>query len=277
MKEIERFKEHILKEYPRLTKESKFNFSCHKDVPCFNACCADVNIFLTPYDIIRLKKNLGITSTDFLKKYTISPFDKNLNYPVLLLKMADNERKSCQFVSDQGCTVYNDRPWACRMYPLGLASPGKDAGEENEEFYFLLQEDVCKGFREKKEYTVAGWIKDQGIDEYNEFGEYFKDLTTHKFFLDGKKLNPKQIEMFFTTCYNIDTFQRFVFESSFFDKFEVDSEIKDKIKNDDVELLKFGIKWLHFALFGENTMTIKDDVRAASEKKLKEKLAKEGK
>jgi hypothetical protein len=93
-REIERLKETILKEYPRLTEESEFCFKCHKDVPCFNACCRDVNIFLTPYDVIRLRKRLGITSGEFLSKYTLSPFDENISYPVLLLKMEDNEEKT---------------------------------------------------------------------------------------------------------------------------------------------------------------------------------------
>ena len=122
-REIEKLKETILKEYPRLNLDSQFRFKCHKDVPCFNSCCGDVNIFLTPYDIIRLKNRLGITSGEFLAKYTISPFDENTKYPVILLKMEDNERKSCPFVSEAGCTVYEDRPWPCRMYPLGMASP----------------------------------------------------------------------------------------------------------------------------------------------------------
>lgn len=272
MREIEKFKEHILKEYPRLKKKDKFTFSCHKNVPCFNACCGDVNIFLTPYDIIRLKHNLGITSTELLKKYTISPFDKNLHFPVLLLKMNDDAKKSCPFVAEQGCTVYPDRPWACRMYPLGLASPGEDAGDVSEEFYFLLKEDVCKGFNEDREFTVAEWLENQGIEEYNENGEYFKEITTHHFFREGNKLNPQQIEMFFTACYDIDRFRRFVFESSFFNKFEVDEETKGKIKIDDVELSKFAVNWLRFAFFGEKTASIKEDVAAAKKEQLKNKI-----
>ena len=84
MRDVEQFKEEILKDYPRMTEESSFSFSCHPGVPCFNHCCHDVNIFLTPYDIVRLKNNLGLTSEQFLARYTISPFDKNLKYPVIL-------------------------------------------------------------------------------------------------------------------------------------------------------------------------------------------------
>jgi len=271
MRELENLKEHILKDYPRLNKDSKFAFACHKDVPCFNDCCGDVNIFLTPYDIIRLKQNLGITSTEFLKKYTLSPFDQNLKYPVILLQMGNDEKKKCQFVGPEGCGVYQDRPWACRMYPLGMASPGDDSTELNNEFYFLLQESICKGFNEDRQLTVEKWLEDQGINEYNRYGEYFKKLTTHKFFQDGGKLPPQKIEMFFLACYDIDRFRNFVFESSFFDKFDIDDKTKEIIKTDDIELLKFGYEWLRFALFGEPTLKVKQDIYDAKKQQLDEK------
>jgi Fe-S-cluster containining protein len=268
MREIERLKEEILKEYPRLSGDSSFTFECHRGVPCFNECCGDVNIFLTPYDIIRLKNNLGLTSGEFLKKYTLSPFDENLKYPVILLKMNDDKKKSCPFVSEDGCTVYPDRPWACRMYPLGLASPKEDHKQLNKEFYFLLKESICRGFEEKRKQTVDEWLADQGIEEYNRMGEYFKEITLHSFFQKGGNLDPKKVEMFFTVCYNIDKFREFVFQSSFFEKFVVDDAFKEKIKEDDVELLKLGYQWLRFALFGEKTMMVKEDVLEARKKEL---------
>lgn len=260
MDEIERLKKAILEDYPRMNEQSEFCFRCHKDVPCFNACCGDVNIFLTPYDIIRLKNRLGMTSGEFLSRYTISPFDKNAKYPIILLKMEDDEKKSCPFVADDGCSVYEDRPWPCRMYPLGLASPKDDPENIDKEFYFLLKEDVCKGHNEKHTQTVAEWLEGQGIDEYNEMGELFKQITLHDYFGRGGILDPKKIDMFFTVCYNIDKFREFIFGSSFFDKFEVDDETKAKIKVDDVALLKFGYKWLRFSLFSEPTMKINVDV-----------------
>ena len=35
-------------------------FSCHKGIGCWNACCSNIDISLTPYDILRLKKRLGL-------------------------------------------------------------------------------------------------------------------------------------------------------------------------------------------------------------------------
>ena len=69
--EIQKFKEDILKNQKRLKPDSRFKFSCQPGVTCFNQCCRDVNILLTPYDVLRLKNRLGISSGEFLKKYTI--------------------------------------------------------------------------------------------------------------------------------------------------------------------------------------------------------------
>ena len=43
-----RLQEKIIEEYPRLGPDDKFEFACHPGVSCFNKCCGDVNIFLSP-------------------------------------------------------------------------------------------------------------------------------------------------------------------------------------------------------------------------------------
>ncbi len=257
MDEIEKLKETILKEFPRLDKESKFKFNCHKNISCFNKCCSDVNIFLTPYDVIRLKNRLKISSQEFLDKYTLLPIDEKQNHPVVMLKMKNDENKTCHFVGENGCTVYEDRPWSCRMFPLGVASP-KDPGENGDgEFYFILEEPVCKGYEEDRSLTVDEWMTDQNVKEYTEMGEYFKEISLHDYFKKGKKLEPAKLEMFYTVCYNIDKFREFVFDSTFLKRFEVDEEVVNKIKEDDKELLLFGFNWLKYCLFGEKSMQVK--------------------
>ena len=57
--------------------------------------------------------------------------------------------------------------------------------------------------------------------------------------------------MFFMVSYNIDKFRKFVFESTFLERFELDAETIEKIKTDEVELLKFGVNWLKGILFKE--------------------------
>ncbi len=257
MDEIEKLKEAILTEFPRLNKESKFKFNCHNNISCFNKCCSDVNIFLTPYDVIRLKNNLKISSQEFLDKFTLLPIDEKQNHPVVMIKMGRDEAKSCPFVTENGCSVYEDRPWSCRMFPLGVASP-KDIDKNGEgEFYFILQEPVCKGYEEQRDWTVDEWVTGQKVDEYTEMGELFKEISLHCYFSKGKQLDPAKLEMFYTVCYNIDKFREFVFESTFLKRFEFDEETINKIKYDDKELLIFGFKWLKYCLFGEKTVYVK--------------------
>lgn len=273
-KKLQKLKETVLKEYPRMNLDSKFNFSCHPGISCFNLCCSDVNIFLTPYDVLRLKTRLGISSTEFMDKFTALPIDKNQRFPVILFRMRDDESKKCHFVDDdKGCTVYEDRPWACRMYPLGLASP-KEGEAGDQDFYFLLQEDVCKGHQEDRAFTVREWIENQGVAEYDEMGKDYKDLTLHDFFEKGGQLNAQQMEMFYTACYDLDKFRRFVFESSFLERFKVEEETLKAMEKEDEALLKFGFRWLRYCLFGENTLKVVD--KTPRGKKAQEEAEKKG-
>ena len=104
-----------------LTENSPFHFACHDALPCFTQCCKDVNIYLTPYDVLRLRQALRIGSSEFLAKYTRSFLARVTNIPVVQLLM-DPQSLRCPFVAEEGCQVYENRPWACRMFPLDLSS-----------------------------------------------------------------------------------------------------------------------------------------------------------
>jgi hypothetical protein len=250
--------EAILKDYPRMTEEGSFRFACGKQASCFTQCCADVNIVLTPYDLLRMKNRLGISSGEFLERYAVIPFSKEQRLPVVLLKMLDDERKACPFVNQEGCSIYEDRPWACRMYPVGVASP-KSA--EESKFYFLIREKACQGYREGSAWTVRSWMENQGVGPYDELGEGFKEITLHDHFLRGGELEPGKMEMFHMVCYDLDRFRRFVFETSFLKKFEVDAASAERARTDDVELMKLGFRWLKVCLFGEKALNVRDEVR----------------
>jgi Fe-S-cluster containining protein len=256
---MDNWKKTILNEFSRLAIDSKFKFSCHNGLTCFGSCCANVNIFLTPYDVLRMKKALNMSSQDFLEKYTLPLVLQDQQIPVALLKMGDDEQKKCPLVSSEGCTIYNDRPWACRMYPLGLASSKTETG--GEEFCFIVgEESHCMGFKEDKEWTVKQWFDDQDVGVYNNASESYMRLTLHKWFADKKELGPEKVERFYKTCYDLDGFREHIFESNFLNLFNIDDELLEKIKVDDEELMNFAMTWLRFALFGENTIQIKDEV-----------------
>jgi Fe-S-cluster containining protein len=256
--------ERILKDAPRLGPDDKFKFACNPGVSCFNKCCGDVNILLSPYDVLRIKKRLGIKSSDFLERYAILPVQKDMKTPVVVLRMNDDEAKTCPFLTDEGCGIYSDRPWPCRMYPVGMAAQ-KDTpdGWRGDRFYFLLQEDMCKGFDEPQEWSIREWLDSQGIEEYDRWGEGFKELTLHQYFEDGGVLSPDKMHMLFTACYDIDKFREFVFESTLLQRFVVDEDFVEEMRTDDEALLRFAFLWVRFSLFGEPTVKVRPDVAEA--------------
>jgi Fe-S-cluster containining protein len=244
----------------QLAEGETFGFTCHPGVPCFNSCCADVNIILTPIDVLHLARRLGMNTREFLETHTSNPITKDLQLPIIMLRMKDEESKPCPFVGEQGCTVYEDRPWACRMYPLGMAIPPASAGKEPEPIYFVFEDDHCKGRHEAdaKEWTSKSWRDDQGIEERESLETGFRDLVSHPWFIGGRTLDPKRMHMFYTACYDLDTFRSFVFESSFLEKFEIEPEELQELKTNDEALLRFAFRWLRFAMFAEPTLKVRE-------------------
>jgi hypothetical protein len=247
----------------RLKLESEFKFKCHSSVRCFTKCCRGINIILTPYDIIRLKNRLQISSEEFLAVYTTPHLLEKTDLPVVTLRLMDDDLQSCPFVRDDGCIVYADRPTTCRYYPLGVASLSHKKQAHDEGFYFFVHEPHCLGFEEEKEWTVREWRKDQGVDIHDEINAEWTDLVVRKrSFPANVKLIEDSKKMFFLVSYNIDAFKSFVFESSFLDRYDIDADTVEKIKADEIALLKFGLSWLKDVLFKEGGFKVKQKASA---------------
>lgn len=234
-----------------------FTFQCHKDIKCFTHCCADLNLVLTPYDILRIKNRLGMSSSDFLSKHTDTTIDSHQRFPMVKLKMNRDEKKTCPFVSSDGCVIYEDRPGACRIYPLARAATKPDALRDTREKFFVVNEDHCLGFQENTKWTIEEWLKNEGMDEYNTMNDQWLEIITSQKDLGSEKDFHQKIQMFFMASYNLDKFREFIFKSKFLELFEVESGLKDKLAADDVRLMKFAFEWLKFSLFGEKTIKVK--------------------
>ena len=129
-----------------LKPEDSFRFNCHAGLKCFTQCCRDITIFLTPFDVLQLKNALGIPSGSFLEQYTVKIVGDS-GLPIVLLKMRDDDAKSCPFVTSRGCSVYPHRPWACRIYPLQPEST-KITEKTNKAFFSVMNVPFCLGFFE---------------------------------------------------------------------------------------------------------------------------------
>ncbi|MGA7279836.1 MAG: YkgJ family cysteine cluster protein [Desulfocapsaceae bacterium] len=261
----------------KLTLDSKLKFRCHPGVRCFTACCGNIKIVLTPYDILILTQRLQMPAHEFLYTYTIPTYLEKTDMPGVMLKMREDDNK-CPFVTPDGCTVYSDRPTACRYYPVGMADfregGSKDAdGNENvaeeEKFFFLVKEDYCKGHEEDKIWTVREWRADQGVDVRDEMNKkWLRLIMRRKSYGHQASLSEQAKRMFFMASTDLAHFRRFIFESSFLDTYILDQKTIDKIREDDVELMLFSFDYLANTLFGAEIaeMSIKED-------KLREKVA----
>ncbi|MFH2064140.1 MAG: YkgJ family cysteine cluster protein [Pseudomonadota bacterium] len=228
--------------------DEPFQFSCSKSVPCFNECCRDLNQFLTPYDILRLKTGLGMKSTDFLKEYTLQHTGPASGLPVVTLKPANQKDLVCPFVTDDGCRVYPDRPGSCRMYPLArMISRSRETGKVTEH-WALIREPHCQGFQQNIRMTVREWIQTQKLLEYNEMNDRLMEIISLKNQRKPGSLDVKSRHLFHMVCYDLDNFKSHIFEKGILNGLNMDSNQMESLQ-DDTTLLKFGLIWLKEALF----------------------------
>ena len=246
-------------------KDGKFFFACHPGVPCFTRCCSDLDLALTPYDVLRLKNRLGISSGDFFDRYTTDQVRHNCGLPMLMLKMKNDSKRTCPFLQPEGCTVYQDRPGACRLYPVARAA--KYVGGRLKEQHFLVKEPHCLGFHEEKEWTDKEWLEDQGLELYNQMNGLWMAINqSSKENNTPPPITEEKLKMYFMACYNLDMFKKFVFESRLLNLFYIDKKTVSQIQSDERELLKFSFRWLQFAIFGKKTMKPKKGVIKAKKR-----------
>jgi uncharacterized protein len=237
-----------------LSLDDTFTFSCNAGVPCFNECCKDVNQFLTPYDVLRLKHHLGpkntMTSREFLEKYTTQHIGPETGLPVVCLKTDPADGFTCPFVSPQGCRVYDSRPSSCRTYPLArMLSRSRETGQISIQ-YGLLVEPHCQGHGQKRSQTVREWIESQGITPYDTMNDRMMDIISLKNRLIPGALDLKSRHLFSMACYDLDAFRKYLTDNFSHKRLGLNPESWQLLLEDDEALLKFSLAWLKQALFG---------------------------
>ena len=229
--------------------DEQFGFGCSPGVACFNACCRDLNQSLYPYDILRLKKRLRLSSSEFLERYTTQHIGPGSGLPIVTLRPNDAGRLTCPFVSEKGCGVYSDRPSSCRTYPLVRAiSRSRETGKITERF-MLLKEPHCLGFNEPQKQTVRQWIEGQEIETYNSINDKLMQIIRLKNQVRPGPLDLKSRHQVYLALYDLDNFRNQIFKNKLLDNADVDPQKLAAVKTDDTALLEVGIQWVKQALF----------------------------
>ena len=192
-----------------LTPEDEIVFACHPGVPCFNKCCYDVHLVLSPYDFLRLRRALGLSPEAFVERYGEAYIGEVTQLPVVAVKMNPHDF-ACPFLRPEGCSVYADRPSACRIYPLARLLREDPETGEIQEIYRLIRETQCKGHYEKRPIRVKDYLKEQGLPRYHYFNDLFGKLVAERQQHPETPLTADQLDLIYIACYDLPRFRKMV-------------------------------------------------------------------
>jgi hypothetical protein len=125
-----------------------FGYACNR---CM-LCCRHKAIQVNPYEIARLARRLGVSTSKFRERHTDQGAGAHL---------ARREDETCVFLGPEGCEVHPDRPLVCRIYPLGR-HVGADGTER---WSHLAPHPETKGVYSKAG-VIGEYITDQGALPY---------------------------------------------------------------------------------------------------------------
>ena len=143
--------------------------SCHDCAGC-SSCCRDMgeSIWLDPYDVFQLTRNLGKTMEELLVKEVELHVEEGLILPNI--KMIGNGEVACGFLNEEGrCSIHAFRPGFCRLFPLGRNY------EENKLSYFVLK-DACPA-PSKSKVKINKWLGVPNLKAYEKFLVEWHELT----------------------------------------------------------------------------------------------------
>ncbi len=235
--------------FRRLAEGERFRFRCHPGVSCFTDCCRQLDLALTPYDVLRLSRGLRLAPSDFLDRYALVEKEEGSAFPHVFLAMVDDGKASCPFVGQAGCWVYADRPGACRTYPLGRGAFLTPDGQRHE-IHVLISEPHCKGFSETEEQDVAAWNSDQDLSVYNSMNDEVMAILQHPRLREGFTLSEAEVAAYLLALYRLDEFRTRLLAGSLSPSLPLADEEREALASDDLALLRFGTRWLAHALFG---------------------------
>lgn len=235
-----------------LTLDSRFTFRCHERLACFNQCCRTATIMLSPYEVLSLSRSLGLSTREFLGRYTRREVEGQSNLPLAFIDLSRTPGGGCPFAGERGCRVYPHRPGACRLFPITMGSRLTRHGIED--FYFCRKLQFCQGFQGGEEWTVASWRANQGFDPYDEARRPWLDILLKKGLREPLQTEAGILDLMFTLMYDLDAMRQLMGSPAFRQIRELEDETLDSVQRDDTALLNFSYRFLTELLFTEGRL-----------------------
>ena len=136
---------------------TSFSYACH----ACGRCCHGRKISLSPYEVVRLAANRGLSTGELLDRFATEDGRALRHRP----------DGACVFLGERGCTVHPDRPLACRLYPLGAVALG-----DGRTGFVELEPDPRSEGVYGVDGTVGDYLTSQGAEPYLRAAERYRGL-----------------------------------------------------------------------------------------------------
>ena len=119
---------------------------------CSSNCCANgPHIILNPYEIALICRAAGMSYEDLLD---IVETDRVNGFPLVMLP----RDPACHFWTETGCRIYEARPLACRLFPLGRVF------ENGHSFIVLPDRNRCSGIDPAPARRLVDYLREQDTE-----------------------------------------------------------------------------------------------------------------
>ncbi len=145
--------------------------SCGTDGCPSNCCKNGPHIVLNPYEIALICGASRISYEDLLD---IVETGRANGFPLVMLP----RDPACYFWTGRGCRIYNARPLACRLFPLGRVF------EDGRSHIVLPDRNSCQGLASQPDRTLADYLQGQDTKRQIEMADRWIEFVTEMEMLD---------------------------------------------------------------------------------------------
>lgn len=160
----------IMEEYDemKIDLEGTFKFHC---TMCGKCCREREDILLTPRDIYRMSKELGIVPEELLRRYCEAYIGADSRVPIVRLRPRGINRE-CPLLKERKCLVHKAKPTVCAMFPIGRcirmeASEDPSEAFRNGRVEYIYTNPGCGDDAET--HTVREWLQEFDISDEDAF------------------------------------------------------------------------------------------------------------
>jgi len=178
-----------------LADDHGFAFACVPDGCDLRCCTTGHPLVLNPYEVHLVSRKTALPFDTLEDEYFSESYDPATGFPLVTIV----RERSCGFLRDKRCSVYEARPLVCRLFPLGKYYDPDDRDFRT----VMLSENPCAGFAQLRHQTVGRYRCDQEtmhLDGIWEIWTSFVNAVEERGKLPDSDLFRSVFSMFIYNC-----------------------------------------------------------------------------